>query len=271
MGTHTKEGKIMPRKAREVSDNGIYYIYTRCLDNTYLCGDKADFEKLLCIIGETKAAMSFALYAFSITRNEIHMIVKEFSAGAISKIMKKICFDYTKYRNNQTGGAGKLFKDRFKSQPLPLDDNFLNVVKSVHQSPISAGMTMNISAYPFCSYHAYFDSENELVDCGGILHYFSTESEEALRKFKLFHAGFPDGDIKPKQRLVATRDEVAGIIKEIAKMEAFEIKTLEKSKRNALIKKIKKSSGLSIRQIAFATRLSRNTISEVLKAKTLKL
>ncbi len=261
----------MPRKAREVSDNGIYYIYTRSLDNTYLCGDRADFEKLIAIIKETKVVMPFALYAFAVARNEIHMIVKEFTAGGISKIMKKICFDYTKYRNAASGCAGKLFKDRFKSQPLPLDDHFLPMVKSVHQAPIAAGMTMNISAYPFCSYPAYFAEEDGFVDCDGILHYFSTEKEEALRKFKLYHAGFPGGDIKPKQRLVATRDEVAQIIKDVSKIDATEIKTLEKSKRDALIKKIKKSTGLSIRQIAFATRLSRNTISEVLKAKTLRL
>lgn len=268
---HTR-GKIMPRKAREVSENGIYYIYTRCLDSANLCTCPADFQKLVDIIKETKALTPFALYAFSITKCELHIMLKEYTAGGISAIMKKICYDFTKYRNNSGNTTGKLFKDRFKSQPVPLDDHFLPLVKFVHQVPIKCGEVFNISSYPYCSYKSYFnDGDDGFVDCGAILNYFGGENAESVQKFKIYHAGFPSGDLKPKERLVVSRDQVAEIIKSVAKMEAGEIKKLEKSKRDAIIKKIKKSTGLSIRQIAFATRLSRNTISEVLKAKTLKL
>lgn len=262
----------MPRKAREISENGIYYIYTRSVDNGHLCTSPADFEKLTAIIAEVKRSHPFALFAFAITTCELHLMIKEFSAGDISAIMKKICFDFTKYRNAAAGTTGKLFKDRFKSSPVPLDDEFLPLVKSIHQAPIKCGEVFNISSYPFCSYQKYFQEDNNgFVDCDGILHYFAIDHQEALQKFKLYHAGFPAEDKKPKERLVATRDEVSEIIKKIAKIEAFEIRYLEKPKRDALIKKIKKTSGLSIRQIAFATRLSRNTVSDVLKAKTLKL
>ncbi len=260
----------MPRKAREISENGIYYIYTRSLDNLQLCNGSDDYQKLIDIIKETKVAMPFALYAFAVTKCELHLLVKEFTPGGISKLMKKICFEFTKYRNNAGGETGKLFKDRFKSQPVPLDDHFLPLVKFIHQVPIKCGEVMNISAFPFCSYQVYFnDRDGGFVDCGAILNYF--QGGDPLQKFKIYHAGFPSEDLKPKERLVATRDEVAEIIEKIAKMPALEIRKQDRSKRDTIIKKVKKSSGLSIRQIAFATRLSRNTVSEALKARRMSL
>ena len=260
----------MPRKARVISENGIYYVYTRSDEHSVLCSTPEDFQTFLNILKNVKSEIPFALYAFSITKCEFHMIFKELNAGNISEIMKRICFAYTKYKQKNHGHTGKIFKDRFKSSPAPLDNTFLPLIRYIHQTPSRTKEHMNISSYPFSSYPLYFQ-EKSFLDDEGILNYFAPTREEALQKMKIFHAPFEFEQLKPKERCTISRTEVAELIEKITKNTPKDIKAMEKSKRNILIKRIKSNSNLSIRQIAFALSLSRNTISQVLKQKTLIL
>ncbi len=261
----------MPRKAREISENGIYYIYTRSVEGLHLCTMPTDYEKLIDIISETMSAIPFAIYAFSITKCELHMVVREFNAGEISAIMKKITGSFTKYRNQSAHTQGKLFKDRFKSSPVALDDKFLHLIKSVHHAPMTSNETMNIAGYPYCSYHLFFkpESYDEIVSCNAILKYFENGKADPLQNFKIFHAGLLQENYKPAERTILSREEVAKRIEAVAKMKPCEIKLQEIAVRNRIIKKVKAQTSLAIRQIAFATQMSRNTISEILNTKTL--
>ena len=80
----------MPRTARKVSDTGIYYIFANGEFSKPLAKDNADKKQLISEIFLAKKDFSFQVFGFSVTKNELHLMVKESNPLDISQIMKLV-------------------------------------------------------------------------------------------------------------------------------------------------------------------------------------
>ena len=79
--------------------------------------------------------------------NHIHLLLKE-GQEPLSTTMKKIGTSYVSYYNWQYNRRGHLFQDRYKSEPVEDDAYFLTVLRYIHQNPLKAGLSDDISSYP---------------------------------------------------------------------------------------------------------------------------
>ena len=84
----------MPRIAREKSENGIYHVYAQGKQTKPLTKMIDDMEELCAILYVSKERFDFDLYAFCITKNEIHLVIKEKKEMEVSLIMKFILSVY---------------------------------------------------------------------------------------------------------------------------------------------------------------------------------
>ena len=148
-----------------------------------------------------------------------------------------------------------MFQDRFKSEPVEDDANFLTVIRYIHQNPIKAGVCKNIDGYKFSSYNEYINKPN-LVNVGFCLGIIDKE------QFIEFNNEFNDDiclDIRDNDFRL-TDDEALKIIWKICKCKSVsDFQKLDKIKRNYYIEKLYKH-GLSIRQISRLTGLSRKIV-----------
>lgn len=116
----------MAREKRQISPNGIYHILLRGVDELF--SQDADFEKFTELLDYYFKDSDAELLGYALLKNRVHMIIKEGKKG-VSMVMKPICTSYARYFNRVHDLQGKLFYDRYKSEPIP-DDAALEGVRS---------------------------------------------------------------------------------------------------------------------------------------------
>ena len=121
----------MARKAREISTVGLYYIE---LKGEKLFITQADRDKF-AETAEGAFADGGKIYGMFLSDTVIRMVVKESSAG-ISAAMKSLTIVYARYFNKANGLTGKLFADRFKSEPFESIEEAESAAKSLGDEPV---------------------------------------------------------------------------------------------------------------------------------------
>ena len=111
----------MARKAREKSSTGMYNIIAQGADILFRSDE--DYEYFIEIMGE----YVHELYAFALVDNAVCIALKESSAG-VGMDLKPLITKYARYYNRVHDLQGKIFYDRYKSEPV-FDENNLNEIK----------------------------------------------------------------------------------------------------------------------------------------------
>lgn len=248
----------MPRIAREKSENGIYHVYAQGKQTKPLTKMIDDMEELCAILYVSKERFDFDLYAFCITKNEIHLVIKEKKEMEVSLIMKFILSVYTKYYNRRYGEEGTLIHDRFKSKPIDDGEPLKAAVRYVHQLPVLLGETKRVNDYEFSSYDGYFKG-NTYVEREKILSMFG-QGQMALTQFKIYHAFMEFNKYKKQKRVKYTHEELQSILVKVAKITEDEIKKLKQADKLKIARQLKNSTDLSLRQIEAICHVSRAMI-----------
>ncbi len=114
----------MARKAREKSSTGMYNIIIKGTAPLFKNDEDYDFfmEGMVEYLEE--------VYAFALTPDVICMAVKESEKG-IGLDLKPLMTKYARYYNKLNNLEGKLFADRFKSEPIESDNALKNSVSLI--------------------------------------------------------------------------------------------------------------------------------------------
>ncbi|MBR2323955.1 MAG: transposase [Clostridia bacterium] len=248
----------MPRIAREKSENGIYHVYAQGKQTKPLTKMIDDMEELCAILYVSKERFDFDLYAFCITKNEIHLVIKEKKEMEVSLIMKFILSVYTKYYNRRYGEEGTLIHDRFRSKPVNNGEPLKAAVRYVHQLPVLLGETKRVNDYEFSSYDGYFKG-NTYVEREKILSMFG-QGQTALTQFKIYHAFMEFNKYQKQKRVKYTHEELQSILLKVAKISEEEIKKLKQADKLKIARQLKNSTDLSLRQIEAICHVSRAMI-----------
>ncbi|MCL2168552.1 MAG: transposase [Defluviitaleaceae bacterium] len=144
----------MPRKPRQQSETGIYHIMTRGIDNKTIFRDSEDFRKFLFVINDCKEHHNFKIYAYCLMDNHLHLLVRAYDCewGAV---FKRVGAKYVHWYNRKYNKKGPLFWGRFKSVAINTSEQFLTVLRYIHQNPIKAGICDDINHYVWSSYGEY--------------------------------------------------------------------------------------------------------------------
>ena len=242
----------MARLARQISESGLYHIVFRGINKQSIFEEAADYIKLKSIIKELKEEMKFEIYVYCFMSNHVHILLKEQEKGEISLIMKRLLTKYVRWYNIKYERSGALIANRYKSQPVEVDEYFMNVVRYIHQNPIKAGLVKEICDYNWSSYTEYLDEETELVDKEFILSIMNRED------FIEFHEEEEKVVFVVDDKVKLTDEEIKrNIIKEY-EINPKDICNLERAARNRLLNALKEE--YSIRQLERITGISRGVI-----------
>lgn len=74
-----------------------------------------------------QAASGFKMHAYCLMGNHVHMLIKV-QADGLETILKRIAGRYVYWYNVKYQRVGRLFQDRFKSEPIEDDAYFLTVL-----------------------------------------------------------------------------------------------------------------------------------------------
>lgn len=249
----------MPRRGREKSQSGIYHIILRGMNRQTIFEEEDDAIKFLQTLKEAKDKSGCKLYAYCLMSNHIHLLLRE-EEEELGIIMRRIGASYVYWYNGKYGRCGHLFQDRYKSETVEDDRYLLTVLRYIHQNPLKAGLARDLKDYKWSSYSEYI-KKSEIIDADFILKIFDKDSNKAIESFKAFHEISTNEtcmDIEENKKI--TDDEAVKIIKTVCKVvHCIDIQEMEREQRNRCLELLKEN-GLSTRQIARLTGVSRHIV-----------
>ena len=243
---------------RRESEAGMYHAISRGVDHCAIFVDRKDRTRFLELLESVSSECEVVIDAWCLMGNHYHLLVS-CGIGALSAMMMKLNAAYAKYFNARHERDGHLFQGRFKSVPIESDEQYLTVVRYIHQNPEKAGICLT-AEYPWSSYQEYMRG-------GGIA---STKQALSMlggvRQFELFHRTleqddtapcFLDGREWPSEE--AMMDSARAVLRG---GDPRGIRKLTPQERNNAILALKQSR-FTTRQIERLTGISRSTISRI--------
>jgi REP element-mobilizing transposase RayT len=221
--------------------------------------DEEDVERLLETIEKYKEVCKFDIFAYCIMSNHIHILVREIEES-ISDTIKRISSSYVFWYNKKYERCGHLFQERFKSEAVENDEYFLVVLRYIHQNPVKAGIAKSILDYRWSSYKEYIEKA-AIADIDFALDMFSSNRKKAVELFRNFSIQKNnDMCLEDEEKLRISDSEVKEYLKESGIIDSKELRQIEKSKRDEIIRKLKLLNGVTIRQLSRVTGISKSVI-----------
>jgi putative transposase len=257
----------MPRYARKKCDSGIYHVIVRGINRQNIFHDEEDYQRFLETIDRVKSPGSFELYGYCLMGNHVHLLLHE-QKDDLTKIMKRIGISYAWWYNWKYDRVGHVFQDRYKSETVEDETYIINLLRYIHNNPVKAEMVKEPEEYRWSSCRAYYglkEYPNGLTSSAFILGILSENKENGKKKFKEFMKQENQDqflDIVTTQR---KSDECLyrEIQKKLHGQQITMLQTMEKEKRDEILRQLKEIEGVSHRQIARVTGISPNIIFKV--------
>ena len=124
----------MARKGRIKSSEGIYHTVLRG-ENKLFFNDN-DYLEFINTLRRYFVDTDSKLYAYSLEKNKVHLVF--FTPDNISDVMKPLCTSYARYINRAHKKNGKLFYDRYMSEPIEDMDTLEKAVVFVQERKTSS-------------------------------------------------------------------------------------------------------------------------------------
>ncbi|TWH48352.1 transposase [Sporomusa sp. KB1] len=239
----------MPRQAREKSESGIYHLMLRGINKQNIFEDEEDKKRFLETLKYYRRKSGYLLYGYCLMDNHIHLLIKE-KNESISELIKRISSSYVYWYNQKYERCGHLFQERFKSEAVETEEYFLAVLRYIHQNPLKAGITKNISKYLWSSYQGYIGNSGN-IDIDLALDIFSNDRTKAVELFKDYNnENNSDKCLDYTEKVAVSDKAVMDYLREMGITSISQLQQQNKEQRDEVIRKAKKIEGITIRQLA---------------------
>ncbi|MDB5730107.1 MAG: transposase IS200-like protein [Variovorax sp.] len=117
--------------------------------------DRADFERMLALLGENALRFGIALHAYVLMDNHFHLLATPASDEALPRWMQAVGRSYVRYFNDRHGRSGTLWEGRYRSTLIQTDRYLLTCMAYIDLNPVRAGQVAEARDYPWSS-HAHY-------------------------------------------------------------------------------------------------------------------
>ena len=247
----------MPRTARARSTVGLYHVLLRAAEGRMIFADDQDCTRFLDDLCRAREGDAFLLYAYCLMGTHAHLLIREASVP-LETAFKRIGASYARYYNTRYNQTGRLFQDRFQSEPLNDNPHFLDAMRFICQNPVKAGLSKNMFSYPWLGCSGVTESRDLLYSPDVM----KEEKRRELVTFLRAPCEFAHLEVNGPGRL--PDEKAAEQLARVANCPPAEIASLERPKRNAILR-MAHDAGLSIRQLARLTGLGKTVVERALK------
>ena len=220
----------MPRFPRNYIKTPFFHIITQGINKSYIFEKPEDIKYYIKIMYSLSKEQKIKIVGYCIMSNHAHMLIQTENLQALSKYMQRLNTKYGKYYNKKYTRVGYVFRDRYKAEGIYNERYLYNCLKYIYDNPVKAGMCEKAEDYPYSNYKKIEEKLDET--------YKFMDVEEDNKKI--------------------TED----IIKRFLKENNMELPALkkDKTKLKELIIILKEKHEISLRNIAKAIDLSRETV-----------
>ena len=132
-------------------------------------------DLMLSELGRLRDELDFALLAYGIMPDHIHLVIVPGTVANLSRTMQSIKGRFARRWNQRLGRRGCIWQPRYYESAVRTEAQLLNWVEYIHQNPIRAGLAASPEGYPYCSaagrlptdMEAYLNGRAEARPSGG--------------------------------------------------------------------------------------------------------
>lgn len=110
------------------------------------------------IVGEAVSTYGLEVHAYSLMPNHYHLLVRS-PLGTLSRAMQHVNGAYTKRLNGLHSWDGPVFRGRFASQLVELDEHLEHLIAYLHLNPVRAHLAARPADECWTSHRAYLGLE----------------------------------------------------------------------------------------------------------------
>ena len=98
------------------------------------------------------AKWNFAIYAYALMTNHVHLLLTPKVSGAPSELMQSLGRRYVQYANRFYKRTGSLWEGRYKSSVVQAETYLLSCMRYIELNPVKAAMVVDPGQYRWSSY-----------------------------------------------------------------------------------------------------------------------
>jgi putative transposase len=244
------------------SQTGIYHIMLRGINKQTIFEEEVDKRAFLKRLIKYKDVCQYKVYGYCLMDNHVHLLMKEMNES-ISDSLQRISSSYVYWYNLKYDRCGHLFQERFKSETVENAASFKKVLRYIHQNPLKAGLAQNIYEDKWTSIHEYF-KQNTFIDTQTPLFLFSQNHNHSINLFNKYMQEHNDDQCLEENFITRRTDaDVLLLLTHAGISNTSKLQQLDKQTRNAVLKEIKQLEGVSVRQLARVTGISKSVIARI--------
>lgn len=166
-------------------------VYFHVLEGSpYLLADERCKKKLLDFVFDQYYYLGWRLYAFCVTDCSVYLLTVTAGHSFNEQYLEKIIELFLNWGTSNKElylGDQVSFVVKYKKRLSDMDE-VVNCCAQIHLVPVAIGVVGQPEDYWWSSYKTYLgEFDWQMVDCHGILFYFSLNSVLAKRRIRKFH------------------------------------------------------------------------------------
>ena len=255
----------MARKTRESLPSRYVHVTTRGIGRRTIFEDDADRRRFLeTLNGKLHGrAPETAVLAWCLMENHAHLLFRAESAE-LSRLMQRLGTSYAQYFNGRHGHVGRVFQNRFGSQPVQSDSHLRAVIRYIHAKNARDAGVPAPADYVWSSYR-------EIAGIGGVCEGagivdvgFARDLFGSVGEFISFHEKANEEDvlvnIDARGRRLGDAEAREVAVRLLGESFVDNVCAMQREERDEALARLK-AAGLSIRQIERLTGIGRSVIS----------
>ena len=185
----------MARPLRIQFPHAWYHILNRGRHGEPIFLRHNDYLQFIDLLQDTSEMWNLRVSAYCLMPNHYHLLVQTPDAN-ISRCMRHIDGVYTQYFNRRYRCDGQLFRGRYKSILIEVDQYLLHLVRYIHRNPLKAGLVDRLEKYPWSSHQGYLSKAEKWnwLFKDFLLAMLSNQPSERLRNYRHFMTRDDDDD-----------------------------------------------------------------------------
>jgi putative transposase len=128
------------RQPRQILPNIPHHFIVRGNNRRRLFSYNWQYRKFLKLVAYARMDHQIGIHAMAIMPNHVHFVATPPSKDAAAGFIKSFSQRFAQVRNLYTGGSGKLFEERYYSEPLENEAALAVVTAYVELNPVRAGI-----------------------------------------------------------------------------------------------------------------------------------
>lgn len=146
----------MPNYRRYLVSNIPYFVTTNVRERAPIFADLTLCTVMLKSLAWCQTNMGFALLAYVIMPDHLHLIIVPSDKTSLPDIMRRLKSFTAKTIGERFNSQGGIWQERYYERAMRRASDLEKAIEYIHNNPVAAQLVESPSNYEFSSYNAYF-------------------------------------------------------------------------------------------------------------------